>query len=114
MFISSFAAVIRHSLVLLAVLATVSSASASTIADPLGSAVSATAAAREIKISASTRVLNVTRHEVVRFVNAAGQSFTWRFHTLHHPIIDISKIAPANFSERTIQVYVGQAPEELS
>lgn len=114
MFTSSFATVIRHSLVSLAVLAAASSASASTIADPLGSAVPATAAAREIRVSASTRVLNVTRHEVVRFVNAAGQSFTWRFHTLNHPIIDIGKIAPANFSERNIQVYVGQAPEELN
>lgn len=113
MFANPIATVVRHSLVAMAMLSAAVTASASGIADPLGSAAAATAAAREIKVSASTKVLNVNRHEVIRFVNDAGQSFTWQFSTLNHPIIVISKIAPANFSDRSIPVYVGQAPDEL-
>lgn len=112
MFTSSIATIVRHLLVSTAMLSAAGASAAAGIADPLGTAVAASATAREIKLGVSTRVVNVSRHEVVRFVNAAGQSFTWQFSTLNHPIIELGKIAPANFSERAIPVYVGQSPDE--
>ncbi len=93
-------------------LATVSAPAVAMIANPHGSKAEASHAMREIKLDDATRSINVSRNEVVRIVNAAGEKFTWQFDTLHHPTIELGKIAPAGFSARPILIYVGQGINE--
>ena len=82
------------------------------IANPNGTKVDTARAMRDIRIDGTTKSINVSRHEVVRIINAAGAQFTWHFDTLHHPTIELSKIAPSGFAERTVLIYVGQGPDE--
>lgn len=83
-----------------------------TITNPNGTQVDNTRAMRAIKIDGTTKSINVSRHEVVRIINAASDQFTWQFDTLHHSIIELSKIAPDGFAQRTVLVYVGQGVDE--
>jgi|CXWL01.1.fsa_nt_gi hypothetical protein len=83
------------------------------IANPNGTPVETARAMRDIKINAATKSINVSRNEVVRITNAAGQQFTWQFDTLHHPVIELSKIAPGGFAQGPVLVYVGQSADEL-
>ena len=87
--------VVRHCLASIALLCVVLPSSAHSVKDPLGTAVAESTSARVIPITASTKTVNVQRHETVRFVNPAGQSLTWHFYTLNHPTIDLRDIAPA-------------------
>lgn len=82
------------------------------IANPDGTRVETAQAMRDIRIDGATKSINVSRNEVVRIINAAGDHFTWQFDTLHHPIIELSKIAPGGFAQRTVLVYVGQGVDE--
>ncbi len=88
--------------------------SAATIAEPLGRMADPGVAVREIRIVDGVKSINVLRHESIRFVNAAGEKFTWHFDTLHHPIIPMSKLAPAGFNMKEVLIYVGQGVNERS
>lgn len=82
---------------------------------PLGVAAPDTSAAREIKINSATKHVNVTRQETVRFVNTDnGRSFTWQFYTLNHPTTDIRKIAPSQFTDREVLIYISPSADELN
>lgn len=88
-------------------------AAASSIKDPLGVPATAGFASRVINITPETKYVNVMRNEVVRFVNTVnGRTFTWQFYTLHHPNFDLRKVAPAEFLNSELMVYVGLNPEE--
>jgi len=108
----SFLAVVRRSLASLALLAVVAPSSALPVKDPMGSAAAPIASAREIRITPATKAVNVERYETVRFVNAAGQSFTWHFYTLHHPTIELRQIAPPGFTEAGTLIYVSLGAAE--
>lgn len=82
------------------------------ISNPNGTQVDNTRAMRDIKIDGTTKAINVSRNEVVRIINAAGDQFTWQFDTLHHPVIALSKIAPGGFAGGNVLVYVGQGADE--
>ena len=94
--------------------AAAATASAAMISHPHGSNAHAVKAMRVIKIGDATKAINVSRGEVVQLVNAAGETFTWHFDTLHHPVIALNKIAPAGFAQRTVLIYVGQGVNERS
>lgn len=110
----SFPAAVYSCLVSLLLIGVIAPASALPVKDPLGSGVAHSANARVIHITASTKAINVARHETVRFVNAAGQSFTWHFYTLHHPTIDLRDIAPPGFSDAATLIYVGLGASEYA
>ncbi len=82
------------------------------IPNPNGTKVESTRAMRDIKIDGTTKSINVSRHEVVRIINAAGEQFTWQFDTLHHPTIELAKIAPGGFAQQTVFIYVGLGVDE--
>ncbi len=107
-----FPVLARATLASIIMAATMAPASASSIAQPHGSKVDNSQAMREIKVYDSTKAINVARNEIVRITNAMGDKFTWQFDTLHHPTIDLKKIAPAGFTQRPIQIYVGQGADE--
>jgi hypothetical protein len=65
---------------------------------------------RTITITGSTKWVNVTHYEVVRFVSN-GREFTWYFDGVAQPRpFDLTEIAPANFVDHRVTVYV--APSE--
>lgn len=109
----SFPTLVRHCIIAsITLTGVILPASALTIKDPLGSAAVDVAGARVIYLTASTTAVNVERHETVRFVNPAGQSFSWHFYTLHHPTMNISDIAPAGFNSMNTTIYVGVGASE--
>lgn len=83
------------------------------IKDPQGMPAAAATAHRTITITPSTKHVNVVRNEIVRFINPDnGQSFTWQFHTHQHPVIDLRAIAPGQFVNHKVLVYVAPNPDE--
>ncbi len=82
------------------------------IPNPDGTKVENARAMRDIKIDGATKSINVSRNEVVRIINAAGDQFTWQFDTLHHPTIALAKIAPSGFAPSTVYIYVGLGIDE--
>lgn len=82
----------------------------------LGTPVSSTAA-RVVKIGADTKLIKAHHLETLTIRNARGQSFAWRFDTLHTPTgFPLKSIAPADFEAGDTWVYVGPeaAPAEDS
>ncbi len=63
---------------------------------------------RVITISPNARWVNVNRHEIVKFIDAAsGKSFVWYFNT-PAPKFDLSKVAPSGIlAGRRVDAYVG-------
>jgi len=67
-------------------------------------------AEREIVIDASTKWINVTNGETVRF-SKDGKSFTWRFDVLgDETSFHLSQIAPADFNVEGVRVFVAANP----
>ena len=83
---------------------------AATAANVYGSAASAASAQREIDVTATTKWVNVTNGETVRF-NVDGQSFAWNFGTLRNETsFDLSAIAPKDVHVPMVRVYVASNP----
>jgi hypothetical protein len=61
----------------------------------------------------SVKQLNVTCGETVTFKSGARQ-FTWRFDVLGHRVVDLKKVAPADFPVDRFLVYVSSNPDERS
>lgn len=72
---------------------------------------------RTIVIDASTKWVNVTDGETIRFVTRQpdGQkSFVWRFDTYAWIVFDLARIAPAGMlGDRSIEVYVATNPQDV-
>ena len=65
-------------------------------------------AARVVKIDAATSVIKARHLETLTIRNGKGQSFAWRFDTLHAPTgFPLKSIAPADFEAGDTWVYVG-------
>lgn len=75
------------------------------VKSPLGFAVAAPAAARNVTVDANTRYLNVNQGDVVQF-NVDGQRFAWQFDTLGDRPIDLATIAPADVHVHGVKVFV--------
>lgn len=114
MHIDSIASLLSLCLLPLALAGALVPATASDIANPSGSAAPTAIAAREIKIDGAIKAVNVSLHEIVKFVNPTGQSCIWHFYTLCNPTIKLSTIAPAGFAGGEVLIYVGPGPDELN
>lgn len=64
---------------------------------------------REIKLTSTTKFVNVTNGETVRF-NFNGKIFAWHFDTFNEQSFDFSKIAPKDVNLDGIRVYVANNP----
>ena len=80
--------------------------------DPLGTAVQAGKADREVTLADGAKHLNVQRDETVK-INVGGKSFTWRFDTFGLPVIKLSEIAPADFGAKDVKIYISVDPARL-
>lgn len=94
--------------VLLAALTSTASA-AGIKSNAYGDAAKNEAADRSITLSSTTKWVNVTDGEVVRF-NKDGRSFAWRFSTLNGAPFDLSAIAPAGVDVKGVRVFVDADP----
>jgi hypothetical protein len=66
------------------------------------------AAARIVKIDAQTDFIKAGHLETLTIQNGKGQSFAWRFETLHVPTgFPLKSIAPPDFDAGDTWVYVG-------
>lgn len=75
-------------------------------APSLERAITRATAGRTITITGSTKWVNVTHYEVVRFVSN-GREFTWYFNGVAQPRpFDLAEIAPAGFVDHGVTVYV--------
>ncbi len=75
-----------------------------------GTAASGTSA-RVVKIGADTMLIKARHLETLTIRNEKGQSFAWRFDTLHAPTgFPLKTIAPVDFDAGDTWVYVG--PDE--
>lgn len=81
----------------------------------LGSPVHDASASRIVTLDSSTKWVNVTGGETIKFV-AGGKSFSWSFDTYGTaPVFDLDRIAPADvLSGRTIKVYVAPDPAYIN
>jgi hypothetical protein len=87
-------------------------AAALALAAPLfiGSATASDNTGRTIVVDSSTRWVNVTGGETVRFI-ANGKTFDYRFNSpTHSNVYDLRKIAPAGALDRSVKVYVSPDP----
>jgi hypothetical protein len=100
----------RFSLLLLSVsMLFVNAAHAGTSAD-VGSAAPAAAPARVINLAASTKYVNVTDGDTVRFVQG-DSAFTWHVSVNPaHDVFKLSSIAPAAMHVDGVTVYVAANP----
>lgn len=81
--------------------------------DLKGEAVEAPDGARVIEINPATRWVNVERNRTVVFV-ANGHRFGWRFNTLQNGTdFELSGIAPPDFGEVHVRVYVAPSMDYL-
>lgn len=65
------------------------------------------ATARVVKIDASTNLIKVNHLEALTIENRQGQTFAWRFDTLHVPTgFPLKSIAPPSFDAGDAWVYV--------
>lgn len=75
-----------------------------------GSAALAAAPARVINLAASTKYVNVTDGDTVRFVQG-DTSFTWHFEIFpSRDVFKLSNIAPATMHVDGVEVYVAANP----
>ncbi|MEW5967443.1 MAG: CzcE family metal-binding protein [Pseudomonadota bacterium] len=81
----------------------------------LGSPVHDASASRIVTLDSSTKWVNVTGGETVKFV-AGSKSFSWSFDTYSTaPVFDLDRIAPAGvLSGRTVKVYVAPDPAYIN
>ncbi|PUA16936.1 CzcE family metal-binding protein [Glaciimonas sp. PCH181] len=78
--------------------------------DLLGDAMPASAATRTIVITPSTKFVNVTGGERVRFV-AGDKTFGWNFDgALQVTSFDLNRIVPANVLDHEVVAYVTPNP----
>jgi hypothetical protein len=83
-----------------------------TIAD-FGNAVSSAGEARIITLSPSTKYVNVTNGETVRFV-AGDTSFTWNFSIFPNlNSFKLSRMAPEGMNVDMVTVYVAPNPLDI-
>lgn len=75
-----------------------------------GEAVQGGAPDRSVTLTASTKYVNVTDGQTIRF-NADGKTFEWHFDTLSgSPNFDLSAIAPKDVDVSGVRVYVDENP----
>ena len=102
-------------LIMLFVGAVVSSTGCSTLNTPpplklLGDAASDSAAERSIAIDSTTRYVNVTGGEIIRF-NVGAKSFTWHFDgALNVTRLSLQQIAPAGLLDHSVTAYIKPNP----
>jgi hypothetical protein len=77
-----------------------------------GRTVSQVANARVVDVSAQ-KSLNVDCGETVTF-KKGSQTFTWKFESASHRVVDLRAIAPAGFSDASLMVYVSRNEAERS
>jgi hypothetical protein len=65
---------------------------------------------RTVKITASTNYVDVEHMGTVKFENAKGQSFVWKFDTWGELGFPLSAIAPKDFAAGPTRVYVRHPP----
>ncbi|MBY0234039.1 MAG: CzcE family metal-binding protein [Burkholderiaceae bacterium] len=53
----------------------------------------------------TAKYANIKCGEIITFVNG-GKSFSWKFDVVNHSAVDIRKIAPADFTDKALIVYV--------
>ncbi len=75
--------------------------------NPLGTAVQAGKADREVTLADGAKYLNVRHNETVK-INVGAKSFTWRFDTLGLPVIKLSEIAPSDIDAKNVTIYVSR------
>jgi len=81
-------------------------------AAPYGSLAAATAANRVIRLAPDATYLNVQRRETVT-IQKGDKAFTWNFFTVNPGVIELAKIAPAEFGAGRTLVYVAPSPDDL-
>lgn len=72
----------------------------------LGSASQAASAEKTVKITSTTKHVNVEHFQTVKFENDKGQSFTWKFDSLQEYGFPINVIAPKEFAAGETRVYI--------
>lgn len=75
-----------------------------------GQAVAAPEKGRVVDVSA-VKAVNVNCGETVTF-QKGGKSFTWKFDTVDHRVVDLRAIAPAGFADGSFKVYVSRNEAE--
>lgn len=80
-----------------------------------GTAVHDAYADRQITIDASTKWVNVTDGETIKFIvktpSGKQESFSWRFDTLNMPMVELNKVAPAGvLGTQSVKVYIAPNP----
>lgn len=79
------------------------------IAHPVGMAAPAAAATRQVTIDAKTKYVNANQGDTIRFVSQ-GKSFTWNFDTLSLRPIPLKEIAPPEFGDSSVIIYMDVNP----
>lgn len=74
-----------------------------------GHALPADTAEREVRLAPSTRFVNVTHWESVRFVKD-GRAFDWKFDSVTTESFPLARIAPAGWDVGQVQVYMLHNP----
>ena len=100
---------------ILLALAGMVAAAAATAADPiklLGDPATPEQARRTIEISPTTKHVNVTKGDVVRFVGN-GASFTWNFNGPAVSSFELNRVAPAGALDHPVIAYVARDPDRL-
>ena len=77
----------------------------------LGDAASATEATRTITINPTTKYVNVTEGDVVKFV-ANGREFAFRFDGANNASFDLQRVAPAGALDHKVMAYVAPNPDD--
>ena len=78
----------------------------------LGDATSVTEATRTITINPTTKYVNVTEGDVVKFV-ANGQEFAFRFDGVPSAsAFDLERVAPAGALDHKVMAYVAPNPDD--
>lgn len=81
----------------------------STAAD-YGSPAAGAPFARRIEIGQATKWINVNENETIELVNAAGQTFAWKFDTVEG-VVPLARVAPPAFLQgQAVDVYVMPLP----
>ena len=90
-----------------------SSTSSTSATKLLGRAGIATQATRVVDTTKNNRYLNIQCGETVVFTNGKDQ-FVWKFDVLGHRVVDLAQIAPANFADSALKIYVAKNDLERS
>ena len=78
-----------------------------------GGPAAAASASRVIRLGPDAAYLNVERRETVT-IQKGDKAFTWNFYTLQPGVVELAKIAPADFGAGRTLVYVAPAREDLN